>query len=389
MERVILHSDLNNFYASVECLHDPSIRRKPVIVCGKTEERHGIVLAKNNIAKSMGIVTGEPIFQARLKCADAVEVYPDYKKYLAYSRLASDIYSDYTDRVESFGIDECWLDLSGGLQSGNAAANDIRRRIKKETGLTVSVGVSFNKIFAKLGSDMKKPDAVTMISRENFREKVWGLPAKELFGVGKATESKLNRLCIHTIGDIANARLDFLRSRLGKAGETLWAYANGYDTSPVACTGEKTPLRSISNGTTPPSDLVSPEQVKKLIYLLGEKTGERLRSEKAVCSVVSVDFRFTDLSHVQRQTALSVPTDITAIIAKTAYEIYLRSFPVHRNLRSLTVRVSELSPRSETFIQTDLFGNERESVRLESLDKTVDMLRQKYGSDCITRGLLL
>lgn len=389
MDRVILHSDLNNFFASVECLHNPSIRRKPVIVCGRTEDRHGIVLAKNNIAKSMGVMTGEPINQARMKCKDAVEVNPDYGKYTAYSRLASSIYSDYTDRVESFGIDECWLDLSGGLQSGNAAANDIRRRIKKETGLTVSVGVSFNKIFAKLGSDMKKPDAVTLISRENFREKIWGLPARELFGVGKATESKLNKLCIHTIGDIAAARPSFLRSRLGKAGETLWAYANGYDNSPVAYTGQTTPLKSISNGVTPPSDLICAADVKRLIYLLTEETAARLRAEKAVCSTVSVEFRFTDLSHIQRQAKPNVPTDVTSVIAETAYEIYLRSFPVHRNFRSLTVRVSDLIPKSEFYVQTDLFGADDISRRREELDKTVDALRRRYGTGCISRAVLL
>lgn len=389
MERVILHSDLNNFYASVECLHDPSIRNKPVIVCGRTEERHGIVLAKNNIAKRFGIVTGEPVIRARLKCPYAEEVYPDHKKYIAYSRLASDIYSDYTDRVESFGIDECWLDLSGGLTSGNAAANDIRRRIKKETGLTVSVGVSFNKIFAKLGSDMKKPDAVTIISRDNFKEKIWGLPARELFGVGKATESKLDRLCIHTIGDIAAAKPEFLRSRLGSSGETLWAYANGYDNSAVSLIGQSTPLRSISHGTTPPSDLVSPAEVKKLIYHLTERTAEKLRREKAVCSAVSVEFRFTDLSHIQRQKSLAVPTDVTRTIAETAYEIYLRAFPVHRDFRSITVKVSELTPRSEVFFQTDLFGADADNLRLESLDRTIDSLRLRYGSGCVKRAVLM
>lgn len=387
MERVILHSDLNNFFASVECLHNPSIRKKPVIVCGRTEERHGIVLAKNNIAKRMGIVTGEPVNQARMKCADAVEVHPDYKKYLAYSKLASEIYGDYSDRVESFGIDECWLDLSGGLQSGNAAANDIRRRIKKETGLTVSVGVSFNKIFAKLGSDIKKPDAVTIISRENFREKIWDLPSRELFGVGRATGAKLDKLCIRTIGDIARTNPAFLRSRLGKSGETLWAYANGYDSSAVALKGQHTPLKSISNGITPSADLCSADDVRQLIYILTEEVGTRLRDEKAVCSVVSVDFRFTDLSHIQRQTKLAVPTDLTSEIAEAAYEIYLRSFPVHRNFRSLTVRVSDLSPEAETYIQTSLFDADNTAQRRERLDRTIDSLRRKYGDDSIQRAV--
>ncbi len=389
MERVILHSDLNNFFASVECLHNPAIRNKPVIVCGRTEERHGIVLAKNNIAKGMGIVTGEPINQAKMKCREAVEVHPDYHRYEDYSRMASQIYSDYSDRVENFGIDECWIDLSGGLQSGEAAANDIRRRMKKETGLTVSVGVSFNKIFAKLGSDMKKPDAVTVISRDNFREKVWRLPAADLFGVGRVTDAKLKKMCIHTIGDIAQTRPSYLKSRLGKAGEYLWAYANGYDTSPVSYYGSSVPLKSISNGITPPADLVNSDDVKRLIYYLTEEVGSRLREQKAVCSTVAVDFRFTDLSHIQRQSRLNTATNSTAAIAEKAYEIYLRAFPEHRSFRSLTVRVTELFPQNEFFVQTDLFGVSSAEIKKEKLDMTIDQLRSRFGSNCIRRAVLM
>jgi len=257
MERVILHSDLNNFYASVECLYNPDLRDKPVAVGGDVEARHGIILAKNYHAKKYGILTGEAIWQAQQKCRDLVVVPPNFKRYMRFSQMARDIYADYTDQCESFGLDECWLDVTGSYRlfgDGKAIADKIRERIKFEMGITASVGVSFNKIFAKLGSDIKKPDATTIISKDNFKDVVWKLPVNELLYVGRATHKKLNRYGIKTIGDLANTELKYLEYWLGKWGCMLWTFANGYDTSPVSNIGAKSLIKSVGNSTTTPRD---------------------------------------------------------------------------------------------------------------------------------------
>src|SRR5574344_2109906 len=258
MEKTILHCDMNNFYASVECMLDMSLRGKPVAVCGSVEERHGIVLAKNYPAKAFGVKTGEAVWQAKQKCKDLLIVPPHYDDYMRYSRRAREIYGTYTDLVEPFGMDECWLDISGGRYrkvDGEKTANEIREKIKFELGLTVSVGVSYNKIFAKLGSDMKKPDAVTVIPQDTFREKIWGLPAADLLGVGRATQRVLDSYCIRTIGDLAKTDPDFLNRRLGKNGIALWQYANGNDRSRVMNADFVSPVKSVGHGITTIEDL--------------------------------------------------------------------------------------------------------------------------------------
>ncbi len=389
MERTVLHSDMNNFFASVECLSRPEIRFKPVIVCGKTEDRHGIVLAKNNVAKRLGVSTGEPIKQADKKCGGAVKINPDFDKYVLYSKIAGEIYNEYTDQVESFGIDECWLEISGGSKFGEAAANDIRRRIKKETGLTVSIGVSFTKTFAKLCSDLKKPDAVTSVRRSDFREKIWPLPCNALLGVGDVTNRKLNSLYIHTIGDLAQSQPSFLSSRLGKNGKQLWAYANGYDTSPISYFGESIPLKSISNGMTIGNDLYANEQIRAMVGILADGAAMKLRSQNAVCKTVGVNFRTTDLNYIQRQIRLDSYTDISSVITKAAYDIYKQSFPEPHIFRSLTVRLSDLVPKSRVYSQTDLFGFEENLTRAGQLDCAVDEIRNKFGTDSVIRGSAL
>ena len=239
-ERVILHSDMNNFYASVEARYHPELRERPMAVCGNPQLRHGIVLAKNELAKSCGVKTGEPIWQAVRKCPELTFAEPHYDLYASYSRMAKEIYSEYTDQVENFGLDECWLDVSGStclFGEGKLIAEEIRKRIHSELGVTVSVGVSFNKVFAKLGSDLKKPDAVTRIDRENVKEQIWPLPVGELLYVGGSTRNKLAKYGIFTIGELASSRVEFLRYILGKSGVTLWNFANGYDLSPVSDIG--------------------------------------------------------------------------------------------------------------------------------------------------------
>lgn len=253
--RTILHVDLNNFYASVECLYRPDLRGQPVAVTGEVEQRHGIVLAKNMPAKAAGVKTGEAIWQARAKCPKLVCLPPDYKKYLRFSRLARAIYADYTDKIESFGIDENWLDVTGStlvMGSGAEIADEIRRRVRETLGITASAGVSFNKIFAKLGSDYKKPDATTVITPENFRRIVWPLPVGELLYVGRSTERKLHNRVILTIGDLAGRKVHDLQLLLGVWGETLWNFANGRDESPVARIGAETYVKSVGNSTTTP-----------------------------------------------------------------------------------------------------------------------------------------
>lgn len=278
--RTILHSDLNNFYASVECLRNPEIRDKPVVVVGSKEDRHGIVLAKNLIAKRAGVATGDVWWEAQRKCGpELVEVKADFAAYLDVSRAVRRIYEDYTDKIEAFGIDECWLDVTESEKQagGEEIAHAIRRRIKKELGLTVSIGVSWNKVFAKLGSDMNKPDAVTVISPDNFRQTVWTLPAEELLYVGRATKGKLNRMGIFTIGELANSDRDALKHRLGKWGEWLHDFANGKDSSRVVKTSEEQNVKSIGNSLTVWRDLKNREEVSMVIFMLADSVAARMR----------------------------------------------------------------------------------------------------------------
>ena len=272
--RTILHVDLNSFYASVECLYHPELRNLPVAVTGDVEARHGIILAKNQLAKQFNVKTGEAIWQAKQKCPKLICLPADYRKYLRFSRLAKTICADYTDRIESFGIDENWLDIGGSAQlfgTGPEIADTIRRRFREELGITASVGVSYNKIFAKLGSDMKKPDATTVITADNFREKVWPLPVEDLLYVGRATQRKLNSRMIKTIGDLANADLRTLKILLGVWGEVLHQYANGMDNSPVRLSGEESIVKSIGNSTTTLRDLVNEDDAKMIFLCVGGK----------------------------------------------------------------------------------------------------------------------
>ncbi len=270
MLRSILHCDMNNFYASVECMLDPALKKYPIAVCGSVEERHGIVLAKNYKAKAFDVKTGDAVWQAKQKCKDLVVVPPHYEEYIKYSKLARSVYERYTDQVEPYGMDECWLDISGTeslFGSPEKVANEIRETMKFELGLTISVGVSFNKIFAKLGSDMKKPDAVTVIPKDTFKEKIWGLPAADLLGVGRATQRVLDSYCIRTIGDLANNDPEFLRRRLGKNGVVLWNYANGNDLSLVAKKDFVSPIKSVGHGITTVADLEKASDVACWVYV--------------------------------------------------------------------------------------------------------------------------
>jgi len=389
MLRTILHVDLNNFYASVECLYHPELRGKPVAVSGDVENRHGIILAKNQLAKAAGVKTGEAIWQAKGKCPGLICLPPDYRKYLRFSRLARKIYADYTDKIESFGIDECFVDVTGSAAlfgDGVQIANDIRRRIREEMGVTASVGVSWNKIFAKLGSDMKKPDATTVITEKNFRDVVWPLPVEELLYVGRSTKAKLNNRAVFTIGDLAAREVAYLKLALGVWGETLWTFANGLDAAPVAQSGEESFIKSVGNSTTTPRDLVNSEDVKMIVYVLAESVAARLRRHGLKCRTVAVHIRNNELYSFERQGKLTTPSFLARDIAGKALEIFRQNYTWDRPIRSLGVRGADLVTEHGA-VQLDMFAPD--SQEQEQLERTLDRLRERFGPYCVRRCALL
>ena len=324
-ERVILHSDMNSFYASVEMMLDPELKGKPVAVCGSTEERHGIVLAKSDLAKKAGVKTGMVNWKARQLCPGLIVVPPQYDQYLKYSKLARQIYHRYTDLVEPYGMDECWLDVTGSgvCGTGMEIAEAIRQTTKEELGLTVSIGVSFNKIFAKLGSDMRKPDAITEIKWDNFKEKIWPLDAAELLYVGRATENKLAQYGIRTIGDLAKTSPDTLRHMLGINGLKLWMYANGTDTSRVMHKDFVSPVKSIGHGITCTADLQTPEDVFRVMLELSQDVGHRLRVHELMACGVQVSVRTNDLYGSQYQCKLPFRTQLPNEIAGAGFHLLM------------------------------------------------------------------
>ena len=329
MERSVLHCDANKFYASVECLYHPEIRDKPVVVGGSEETRHGIVLTGNEKAKKLyGIKTGMSLADARMLCPQLVVVPPDYPKYIRFSKMLRRIYSDYTDMIEPFGLDECWLDVTGSrllFGTPEEIAEDIRKRVKFELGITVSVGVSWNKIFAKLGSDYKKPDAVTVINKDNYNEIVYPLPVSDLLMVGPATTQKLKNHGIYTIGELANTPPEMLAAFLGKMGYVLHSFANGYENAPVA-ESDSTPLiKSVGNGITAPRDLMNEEDIKSVQYVLAESVARRLREQGLKGRVVSIGIRDKNLFSFTRQSKLSSATNDTRKLQSTALKLFNKS----------------------------------------------------------------
>lgn len=391
MDRVILHVDCNKFYASVECLYHPELRDKPVVVGGSEKDRHGIVLTKNEIAAKFGIKTAEPLWKAREKCPGLVVVPPNYPLYMEFSKLANQIYSEYTDQIEPFGLDESWLDVTGSQQlfgSGYQIANEIRERIKSELGITVSIGVSFNKIFAKLGSDFKKPDAVTVFSRENYMETVWKLNVEEMLFVGNATKKKLNHYSIKTIGDLAKADIDFLKKILGKNGEILHTNANGNENSRVKLMSFTTPCKSIGNSTTTPRDMLTNQDAKLVLTVLADSVARRMRQQDVKAKTVTVHFRDTDLSSFTRQERLENCTNISSEILQKAMEILVNNYNWHAPLRSIGITVSGFD-ESDDPVQMDLLGKQKDRLKKEKIEKTIDQLRSRFGTNCIKSASVL
>lgn len=386
MERSILHVDCNKFYASVECLYRPEIRDKPVAVGGNPETRHGIILTKNELASKYGLTVGEPIWKAKQKCPDLVIVPPNYPLYLRFSQLTRKIYEDYSDFIEPFGLDECWLDVTGCTRPAVEIAEEIRVRVKQELGITVSVGVSFNKVFAKLGSDYKKPDAITVIDRNNYKQIVWGLPCGDLLMVGRSAQKKLNAYGINTIGDLANTEPSVLKALLGKNGEMLHSFANGTENSPVKHKDEISNVKSVGNSTTAPRDLVNEEDVRTVFRVLCESVSARLREKGLKGRVVTVFVRDKELSSFTRQMKMPANTDISTEIFYYAMMLFRANYMWNKPIRSLGVSVSDFDT---VFEQFDLDGTVENREKQEKIEQTIDSLRRRFGSYCIGRACQL
>ena len=391
MDRVILHCDANSFYASVECLYTPQIREKPVAVSGDPQARHGIILTKNTIAKRFGVKTGEAIWQAKQKCPDLVCVPPDFPLYVRFSGKMRQIYEQYSSRVESFGLDEAWIDLTQPgftFEDGVRIAEEIRCRIKDELGITVSVGVADNKIFAKLGSDIKKPDAVTALPPHSYAQKVAPLPVGDLLYVGPSTRKKLFALGITTIGQLAACDESVLKSKFGKNGLILKAYASGLDSSPVMSIDHRSCVKSIGNSTTPPHDLQNADDARCIFYLLAESVAARLRQGGFRARGVSISARTTELVTRSCQTTLKRPTNMTDELAHAALSLFDARFSSGFPYRSVGLSCHALTADNVP-IQLDFTGDEARRVHVETLERSIDDLRRRYGHQIIQRGVVL
>ena len=386
MKRCVLHIDCNKFYASVECLYRPELRDKPMAVGGDPENRHGIILTKNEIASKYGLTVGEPLWKARQKCPDLVVVPPNYPLYLRFSALARKIYEDYSEFIEPFGVDECWLDVTGNEKSGEEIAHEIRKRVKSQLGITVSVGVSFNKVFAKLGSDYKKPDAVTVIDESNYKDIAWSLPCGDLLMVGRSAQKKLNAYGINTIGDLADTDVAVLKSLFGKNGEMLHSFANGTECSPVRHKDEISDVKSVGNSTTAPRDLVNEEDVKTVFRVLCESVSTRLREKGLKGRVVTIYVRDKELSSFSRQMKIPANTDISTEIFYYAMKLFCANYFWNKPIRSLGVSVSDFDVTYEQFDFEKTVENREKQERLEA---AVDSLRRRFGNYCIGRACQL
>lgn len=392
MDRVILHCDLNSFYASVELLRYPELRKLPVAVCGDPSSRHGVILAKNDPAKRFGVQTAETIWQAKKKCPELILLPPHHGLYREYSHKVNAVYDEYTDLVEPFGIDESWLDVTHTLHlfggDARALADTLRQRVRRELGLTLSVGVSFNKVFAKLGSDYKKPDATTVISRENWKGIVWPLPVDAMLYVGGAARKLLGQYGVTTIGELAACRREMLEDLMGKLGGQLHSCANGLDRNPVHSRHQPEPVKSVGNGTTFPKNLTTKAQVAVGINLLSDSVASRLRRAGFYAGGVHVTVRDPEFRDRSRQRQLDAPTHLIRDISAAAQELVGELWKPPSPIRALTVTAINLTPEAETYEQTDLFtaGEAPDRQRRERLEAAMDGIRQKYGSGSIAFG---
>lgn len=391
LERIILHCDLNGFYASVECVLNPSLQFVPMAVAGDPKNRHGIILAKNELAKKYNIQTAETIWQAKKKCPELVLVPPHHSEYKKYSYLVNQIYNEFTDLVEPFGIDESWLDITGVLHlfgSGLEIADQIRNTVRARLGLTISVGVSFNKVFAKLGSDYKKPDATTLITQENYKQIAWSLPVSNLLYVGKVATETLAKLRITTIGDLANSDKTLLYRLLGKMGVMIHDYANGIDKSPVKSAFSERNVKSVGNGMTFPRDLYGLAQMKSAVFALSDEVTGRMRHCGVKATVISVVIKAPDFKCISKQKTLSIPTHLTREVAIISLDLIRSCWPEGAPIRSLTITATNLISSKEAGEQLSLFAADSsfDKEKHEKLAVAMDHIRQKYGRGSIQLG---
>ncbi len=383
---------MNAFYASVELLDHPELSAQPVAVCGDPQNRHGIILAKNEPAKKYGIVTAETVWQAKKKCPQLQLVRPHHDKYRQFSQRINKIYLEYTDMVEPFSIDESWLDVTASQKlfgSGRQIADTIRTRIKEELGLTLSVGVSYNKIFAKMGSEYKKPDATTEINRENYRELLWPKPVGEMFFVGWSTKEKLAGLGIHTIGDLAHGDPKTLEVLLGKQGPLLCRYANGLDDSPVALYDQREKIKSVGNGITFRRNLTGDDDILTAVTSLSDTVAGRLRKYQMKAGGVKVDIKDPFFKTISRQKQLHLPTNLAEEIRKASLEIIHASWKSGSPIRLLTITAINLCDETADE-QLSLFSlSTEEREKSESIERTMDNIRKKYGSASIAFGQVI
>lgn len=394
MDRTILHCDCNSFFASVECVFRPELKTVPMAVCGNPENRHGIILAKNELAKKAGVVTAETVWQARQKCPELVLVPPHHQEYVRYSNLVNAIYQRYTDQVEPFSIDESWLDVTGSrtlFGSGETIADAIRKAVREELGITVSAGVSFNKIFAKMGSDYKKPDATTVISRENYRQLLWPLPISEMIFVGKASRTALRELGIYTIGDLARAEPSLLLARLGKIGGVLSTYARGEDQSPVTSIyDEPEEPKSVGNGMTFRRDLSGEDDLRIGVLYLADSVAARLRRHGLRCRTVAVTVKDPKFHTVCKQKILPRSTDLAKTIAEASLELIRSCWNPSSPIRSITITASRFHESGGD--QLSLFQSAEEIKdpgKRERLEQAVDQVRSRYGRSAVSFGRIL
>ena len=387
-DRAILHSDANCFYASVETVLNPEFRGKAIAVCGSPEERHGIVLAKSEKAKRAGVKTGMANWQAKQCCRDLIIVPPQYDYYLKFSKLLHGIYRRYTDQVEPFGMDECWLDVTYSPGDPMETAEEIRQAVKDELGLTVSIGVSFNKVFAKLGSDYKKPDAITQISKEHFKEIVWPLPCSDLLYCGNATTAKLGSMGVRTIGGIASLPVEVMQRKFGKNGVALWKYANGLDDSRVAHQDYTAPAKSVGHGITCVADLENMDEARKVIFALSLDIGYKLRYMNLRASGVQLYVRNSELSFCSWQKRLDMATQDEGTIALAAYSLLEEKYSWRNPIRSITVTAIQLDS-SQNPTQLSMLLDYERLVRREKLNESIDTIRDRYGKYAVIPALVL
>ena len=392
MERTILHCDCNNFFASVEELLDPSLKEIPMAVGGDEKSRRGIILAKNEKAKKYGIKTAETIWQAKKKCPSLKVVPPHFKEYSEISKKINKIYESYTDLVEPFSIDESYLDVTGSQRlfgTGKEIADTLRKRIKNEIGITISVGVSFNKVFAKLGSDYKKPDATTVITRENYKEILFPLSADNLMFVGHASFEVLKKLGIHTIGDIASCPKEILEQKLGKSGAMLYIYANGLDSEPVKSIYEKHQSKSIGNSMTFSRNITSKEDILTAVSAISQMVSRRMRHEGVKGSTIQIGIKYSDFKYISRQKTLINPTNISKEIEDNAFELICENMAKNKPIRLLSIQLSSLTSEDTSPHQISLFTEEKTYEKQEKLDEALDKIRLKFGKDAVTTGSIM